>query len=183
MSNGNKLRGSPINTMTCFSVGWMLFYCIWRWHDIKTTLDRRFVFAGITTAILIVKCRIWKITNAHSSHPMLVQCCVTVFHTGPELKHHWIKLFPLWNVETKGWSGSSHRGALFTLPFPFKQWMENHPTCTSENPKQIRKNNWESFKKSHTNEPQYLGIIRFEVDWIISHYKPRHVHPWHWNID
>ena len=46
-------------------------------------IDASRSFAGITTVLLIVKCR------------TLVQCYATVFHTGPELKHHWINVLPL----------------------------------------------------------------------------------------
>ena len=44
----------------------------------------------------------------------MVQYWATVCDAGPELKH-WINVFLLSNLETKGWSRSGHRGTLFTL--------------------------------------------------------------------
>ena len=46
------LSEGPVNTLTCLSVGGMLYHCLRRWPNIKTTLDQHFVVAGITTVIL-----------------------------------------------------------------------------------------------------------------------------------
>ena len=37
----------------------MLYHCLRRWPNIKTTLRRRFVFDAITTVSSMVKCRRW----------------------------------------------------------------------------------------------------------------------------
>ena len=55
-----------VNTLTCLSVGWMSYHCLRRWSNIKTTLDRHFVFAGITTVILILQCSIWNVSTCAS---------------------------------------------------------------------------------------------------------------------
>ena len=44
----------------------------------------------------------------------MVKYWATVCDAGPELKH-WINVFLLSNLETKGWSQSGHRGTLSTL--------------------------------------------------------------------
>ena len=44
-----------------FFVGLMLYYCLRRWPNIKTTLRRRFVFDGITTVNSMLICSIWKV--------------------------------------------------------------------------------------------------------------------------
>ena len=41
-----------------FFVGLMLYHCLRRWPNIKTTLRRRFVFDGITTVSSMVICSI-----------------------------------------------------------------------------------------------------------------------------
>ena len=58
------------------------------WPNIATTLDQRFAFAGIT-AVILIKMSIattqrWFNVVSPSSTPV-----------GPELKHHWINVFPL----------------------------------------------------------------------------------------
>ena len=47
-------------------VGLMLYHCLRRRPNNKTTLGVRFVFDGITTVDLIVKCSTYKITNVNT---------------------------------------------------------------------------------------------------------------------
>ena len=49
----------------------MLYHCMRRWRNIKTT-DRRFAFAGITV-ILIIKSITLNTTTDHCEHARLVQ--------------------------------------------------------------------------------------------------------------
>ena len=59
-------------------------------------------------------CSIWKVSTVNTKYTILVQYWATFCNAGPELKH-WINVFSLSNMETKGWSTSGHRGTLFTL--------------------------------------------------------------------
>ena len=51
-------------------------------------MGRRFVFDGITTVNLIVKCSISKVTNVHSKHSKLFHWWVSVCKIGSALKQH-----------------------------------------------------------------------------------------------
>ena len=62
----------------------MLYHCLRRRPNNKITLDRRVVFAGITTAILIVKPN-----TDHCKHSSLIQWRADVCKTGPTLKQHY----------------------------------------------------------------------------------------------
>ena len=63
----------------------MLYHCLKRRPNIKTTLGRRFLFDRITTVILIVKSSTEKVITVHSKHSRLVQCWAFVFKTGHDL--------------------------------------------------------------------------------------------------
>ena len=75
----------PVNTLIWLSVGLMLYHCLKRRPNIKTTLGRRFLFDRITTVILIVKSSTEKVITVHSKHSRLVQCWAFVFKTGHDL--------------------------------------------------------------------------------------------------
>ena len=68
-----------------FFVGLMLYYCLWRWENIKTTLRRRFVFDAITAACPMFKCRICKVLLFISS----TQCWFNAEQLSATLAPHW----------------------------------------------------------------------------------------------
>ena len=90
-----------VNTLSCLSAYWMLYHCLRRWSNIKTTLGRRFVFDRATTVILIVKCST-NVPDDHSKHPRWVQWRASVCKTVPALKQHWANAIWLSNLAFKG---------------------------------------------------------------------------------
>ena len=57
-------------------VGLMLYQCLWRWPNIKTTLRRRFIFDGITTVSSIWKFSIWKVLLSISKTQCWLNACL-----------------------------------------------------------------------------------------------------------
>ena len=68
-----------------FFVGLMLYHCLRRWPNNKTTLRRRFVFDAITTVISMLIFNIWKVLLLVSS----TQCCFNAEQLSAMLGLHW----------------------------------------------------------------------------------------------
>ena len=68
-----------------FFVGLMLYHCLRRWPNIKTTLRRRFVFDAITTVSSMLKCSIWKVILFISN----TQCWFNAEQPSATLAPHW----------------------------------------------------------------------------------------------
>ena len=133
-----------------FFIGLMLYHCLWRWQNIKTTLSRRFVFDAITTASSILKCTIWKVLLFISS----TQCWFNTEQLSATLTPHWniIGHRPLYfnwlNVEGAQRVGrvASGKGPLFNYQHSFmgfcrhlNHWTNVGPHSDPENPEYIRK--------------------------------------------
>ena len=110
-------------------LGLMLYHCLRRWPNIKTTLRRRFVFDAITTVSSMLKCRIWKVLLSISN----AQCWFDAEQPSGTLAPHWniIGYRPLYfnwlNVQGASLSVASDNGPLYWLA-------KIHgllPTCTS----------------------------------------------------
>ena len=68
-----------------FFVGLMLYHCLWRWPNIKTTLRRRFVFDAFTNVSSMLICRIWKVPLFVSN----TQCWFNAEQPSATLAPHW----------------------------------------------------------------------------------------------
>ena len=83
-----------VHRLICVSADLMLYLCLRRYPNIKTTLSQRFVFEWNCNCYF--NCQMYhlnEIYTVHNKNEILVQYRATVCDAGPALKHHCINVF------------------------------------------------------------------------------------------